>query len=72
MIIDFHTNIFTEDVRQNLEKYIRMDPAFRLLYSDEKARTMEAKELIVKEIMDLGLFPKKILRKYWAECPRAA
>lgn len=46
MIIDFHTHIFPEEVRNNREAYFQDEPAFRLLYDSKHARLVGAGELV--------------------------
>jgi predicted TIM-barrel fold metal-dependent hydrolase len=50
VIIDFHTHIFSPRIKENRDTYIKADPCFAELYSDEKARLVTADELI--ESMD--------------------
>ncbi|MFH2013233.1 MAG: amidohydrolase family protein [Pseudomonadota bacterium] len=40
MIIDFHTHIFSKEVRENLDKYRKRDPLFRLLFGGERSNMM--------------------------------
>jgi predicted TIM-barrel fold metal-dependent hydrolase len=46
VIIDFHTHVFPPEVSKNRKKYIERDPCFAILYSDPKAKTATAEELI--------------------------
>ena len=46
MIIDFHTHVFSPQVKKNRNKYIDSDPCFAILYSDPKAKLATADELI--------------------------
>ena len=46
MIIDFHTHVFSPQIKRNRSKYIERDPCFALLYSDPKAKIATADELI--------------------------
>ena len=46
MIIDVHTHIFPPRVKNNRDKYIELDPLFKLLYSNPKARLVDADDLI--------------------------
>ena len=46
MIIDFHTHVFSPEIKRNRNKYIERDPCFALLYSDPKAKIATADELI--------------------------
>ena len=46
MIIDFHTHIFPEAVRQQREAYFEDEPAFELLYDSPRARIAGAQEIV--------------------------
>jgi predicted TIM-barrel fold metal-dependent hydrolase len=46
MIIDFHTHIFPEAVRQHRESYFRNEPAFELLYDSPRSKLAGAREII--------------------------
>ena len=46
MIIDFHTHIFSPQIKKNRDKYLDRDPCFAMLYSDAKAKLATADELI--------------------------
>ena len=46
MVIDFHTHVFSPQVKENRDKYVKADPCFALLYSDPKAKIATADELI--------------------------
>jgi uncharacterized protein len=46
VIIDFHTHIFSPRVKEDRDKYIRLDPAFAMLYSDPRARLVTAEKLL--------------------------
>jgi predicted TIM-barrel fold metal-dependent hydrolase len=46
MLIDFHTHIFSRDIRENRENYFPSEPAFKLLYDSPKSRIVGAEELI--------------------------
>lgn len=50
MIIDAHTHIFQEDVKNNRSRYFDNEPEFKLLYNSAKASICNADELI--EVMD--------------------
>lgn len=50
VIIDFHTHIFSPQIKKNRSKYVNADPCFAILYSQEKAKLVTAEELI--ESMD--------------------
>jgi len=45
-IIDCHTHVFPEEVRGNREKFCTLDPAFRLLYQDPRARMAGSDDLV--------------------------
>lgn len=45
MIIDFHTHIFSQDIRDHREKYFH-DPAFELLYRHPNSKLASAEDLI--------------------------
>ena len=40
MIIDFHTHIFSKEVRNNLDKYRKKDPLFRLLFGGQRSNML--------------------------------
>lgn len=46
MIIDFHTHVFSPQVKKNRGKYIEKDPCFALLYSNKNASLATADELV--------------------------
>lgn len=46
MIVDFHTHVFSPQVRANRSWYIERDPGFALLYSKKEAKLATAEELI--------------------------
>ncbi|MFC2056084.1 amidohydrolase family protein [Chloroflexota bacterium] len=46
MIIDFHTHIFSPQIKKNRSKYIDSDPCFAILYSEKNAKLATADELI--------------------------
>ena len=46
MIIDFHTHVFSPEIKKNRSKYIDSDPCFAILYSTPDARLATADELI--------------------------
>jgi len=46
MIIDFHAHVLSPRIKSNRSHYIASDPAFALIYSDEKAGIATAEELI--------------------------
>ena len=65
VIIDFHTHIFSPRIRENRGTYIKADPCFAGLYSDEKAKLVTTDELI--ESMDSeGIDISVILNLGWS------
>ncbi|MGB6012718.1 MAG: amidohydrolase family protein [Desulfobacterales bacterium] len=46
MIIDFHTHIFPKAIRENREKYVPSEPAFKLLYDSPGSKLVGAKEIV--------------------------
>ena len=46
MIIDFHTHVFSPQIKKNRSKYIDSDPCFAILYSKADAKLTTADELI--------------------------
>jgi len=46
MIIDFHTHVFSPQIKKNRNKYIERDPCFALLYSNPNSKMATADELI--------------------------
>ena len=46
MIIDFHTHVFSPQIKKNRNKYIDSDPCFAILYSAPSTRLATADELI--------------------------
>jgi len=46
MIVDFHTHIFSKDIRENRDKYFPSESAFKLLYSSDKSRLVGAREIV--------------------------
>ena len=46
MIIDFHTHIFSPQVKNNRQRYVDSDPCFAVLYENPKAKLITAEELI--------------------------
>jgi hypothetical protein len=59
MIIDFHTHIFPEEIREDREKYFPYEPAFRLLYSSPKSKLAGAKEIV--DSMDIEGVDKSVV-----------
>ncbi len=48
MLIDFHTHIFPPDVCERRAYYCQRDPWFNALYSNQRARLVNAEELIAE------------------------
>lgn len=58
MIIDFHTHVFSPQIKKNRSKYIDNDPCFAILYSKKDAKLATADELIAsmdKEGIDISV-----------------
>lgn len=58
MIIDFHTHVFSPQIKKNRNKYIESDPSFAMLYSTPDAKLATADELIAsmdKEGIDISV-----------------
>jgi len=58
MIIDFHTHVFSPQIKKNRSKYIDSDPCFAILYSNKDAKLATADELIAsmnKEGIDISV-----------------
>ena len=65
MIIDFHTHVFSPQIKKNRSKYVDSDPCFALLYSDPKAKLATAEELIAS--MDEAGIDISVIANYgWA------
>lgn len=46
MIIDFHTHIFSDDMRARREEYMERDPWFATLYEDPRHRLASAEDVV--------------------------
>ncbi len=46
MIVDFHTHIFSPDIKNNREKYASTDPCFDILYAAKNAKIATAEDII--------------------------
>jgi len=58
MIIDFHTHVFSPQIKKNRKKYIESDSCFAILYSKSDAKLATADELIAsmdKEGVDISV-----------------
>jgi len=64
MIIDFHTHVFSPQIKKKRNKYIDSDPCFAILYSDSKAKLTTADELIVS-MDEAGIDISVILNIGW-------
>jgi len=65
MIIDFHTHVFSPQVKKKRGKYIESDPCFAILYSKKEAKLTTADELIASMDRD-GVDISVILNIGWA------
>jgi len=65
MIIDFHTHVFSPQVKKNRGGYIDSDPCFAILYSDKDAELATADDLIAGMDED-GVDVSVILNIGWA------
>ena len=59
MIIDFHTHIFPEEIRENREKYFPYEPAFKLLYSSPESKLAGIKDIV--DSMDIEGVDKSVV-----------
>jgi predicted TIM-barrel fold metal-dependent hydrolase len=64
MIVDFHTHVFSPQIKKSRDKYIERDPCFALLYSDPKAKIATADELIAS-MDEAGINISVILNIGW-------
>ena len=64
MIIDFHTHVFSPQVKKNRARYVEADPSFALLYSRKEATLATADELIASMDKD-GVDMSVILNIGW-------
>lgn len=54
MIVDFHTHIFPKEVRNNLDKYRKKDPLFRLIFGSQWSNTLgESKKVKMVGVEEL-------------------
>jgi predicted TIM-barrel fold metal-dependent hydrolase len=65
MIIDFHTHVFSPQIKKNRSKYIDSDPCFAILYSQKEAKLATADELIAS-MDEAGIDISVILNHGWA------
>jgi len=66
MIIDFHTHIFSPQIKKDRSKYIAGDPCFASLYSSPDARLATADELIASMDKD-GIDISVVLNIGWTK-----
>ena len=64
MIVDFHTHLFSSQVKENCQKYLNADPCFAQLYSNPKAKLVTADELIAS-MDEAGVDVSVILNIGW-------
>ena len=65
MVIDFHTHVFSPQVKKNRGKYVESDPCFAILYSKKEAKLTTTDELIASMDRD-GVDISVILNIGWA------
>ena len=51
MIIDFHTHIFSGEIKNNRDIYLEKEPFFNELYANPKAKLADAEELIADMVV---------------------
>ena len=66
MIVDFHTHIFSPDVRRHRDRYIKADATFGELYADPKAR-MAASDDLVEAMDDDGVDISVVMGIGWSD-----
>jgi hypothetical protein len=66
MIIDCHTHIFPDEVRKNREAFCQRDRSFSYVYTNPKARTIGAEELIAS-MDEAGIEQSVICGFPWSE-----
>jgi uncharacterized protein len=65
MIIDFHTHVFPPEIKHNRDEYVALDPVFKELYSNPKAKIVTADDLVAN--MDIqGIDKSVILNISWS------
>ena len=69
MIIDFHTHIFPQTIRDNREQLFPTEPSFKLLYQSAKSRLIGAGELI--HTMDQNRVDKSVVFGFPWKSPAA-
>jgi len=65
MIIDFHTHVFSPQIKKNRSRYIDSDPCFAILYSNKEAKLATTDELIAS-MDENGVDISVILNHGWA------
>lgn len=65
MIIDFHTHVFSPQIKKNRSRYIDSDPCFAILYSNKEAKLATTDELIAS-MDEYGVDISVILNHGWA------
>ena len=65
VIIDFHTHIFSPRIIENRGTYIKADPCFAGLYSDEKAKLATA-DVLIESMDSEGIDISVILNIGWS------
>ncbi|MEJ2731666.1 MAG: amidohydrolase family protein, partial [Deltaproteobacteria bacterium] len=58
-IIDAHTHLFPEEIRQNREKFFSVEPAFQKLYQSPKSRLIGTQEMLAS--MDANHVDKAVI-----------
>lgn len=67
MIIDFHTHLFSDEIKNNRDKYLEKEPLFNELYANPKAKLASAEELIAD--MALQNVDISIVQNFqWLDC----
>jgi len=64
VIIDFHTHIFPNWLRERRDEYIKRDPCFSLLYSQPQAKMATAEELLAS-MDETGIDLSVVLNVGW-------
>jgi predicted TIM-barrel fold metal-dependent hydrolase len=64
VVVDFHTHVFSPNVRENRERYAALDPWFSELYSSPQATLATAEDLI-SSMDDDGIEVSVILNGAW-------
>lgn len=64
VIVDFHTHIFPPWLRERRDDYVKSDPCFALLYSQQEARIATAEELLAT-MDEAGIDSSVVLNIGW-------